>query len=209
MQPPPLPVHLVNLTLQYLLPPTAPIPPHLLSKDLLQRHHFLGISSDDPASYFCWPTFPPSASSIIQDLELRAGNEALLNKEEHDVQYDHDDEGSRARVRLSNELDLYIMFVWQGSDEPGGGGESGWRYYDIKRLPASTAPLPSTVNATSWQQQPILTSQGYHGEPELTGDAFTRSSSPSSDAYWDNYGKSIHSNSHLASPAFLHHDHSP
>lgn len=187
---PPLPVHHINLTLQYLLPPTAPLPIHLLSKDLLQRHHFLRITPDVPEEYFCWPTFPSSAASIIQDLEFRAGNETLLNKEQHDITYEHDEEGSRARVRLSDELDLYIMFVWQDSDEPGSDGEAGWRYYDIKRLPI-TPSHHAVASEPKGETQPMtFINQHDLDSPELSGGAYTRSSSPSSDAYWDNYGMS-------------------
>lgn len=189
VQLPPLPVHLVNLTLQYLLPPTAPIPTHLLSKLLLQRHHFLNISPDDPEAYFCWPTFPASSPSIIQDLEMRAGNEALLNKETHDIAYDHDDEGSRARVKLSDDLDLYIMFVWQGAGEPGSDGEAGWRYYDTKRLSATIATAPA--GSSSWSPVPngeIDVASSKLNEFEGSGNMHFRSSSPSSDGYWDNYG---------------------
>jgi hypothetical protein len=199
--PPPLPVHLINLTLQYLLPPTAPMPIHLLSRELLQRHHFLNISPDDPAAYFFWPMFgiPPSSSavSIIQDLELRAGNEALLNKEVHDIAYEHDDEGSRARVKLADDLDLYVLFVWQGSDEPGSLGYGGWRYYDTKRIPPSTSTSPVVDDDRSPPQVPNQEIQSFHinvnhvshdTRLKIEDNYDPRSSSPSSDAYWDNYG---------------------
>lgn len=195
---PPLPVHIINLTLQYLLPPTAPMPLHLLSRELLQRHHFLGISPDDPAEYFCWPTSssPPSASSsIMHDLEMRAGNEDLLHKPTHEVSYEHGDDGSRARVRLSDDLDLYVLFVYQGSDE-GGDGEDGWRYNDIQRITPAT---PSTA-------LPPGLGVGVLSAEVAEEDPYTRSSSPSSDAYWDNYGKPTspsHLPLHPVTPHFL------
>lgn len=195
VQPPPLPVHLVNLTLQYLLPPTAPIPLHLLSRELLQRHHFLNISSDDPAAYFCWSSFDTSSSSstsIIQDLELRAGNETLLNKEVHDITYEHDEEGSRARVKLADDLDLYILFVWQGSQDSGSLGDDGWRYYDTKRLPSSTSASLAVGDygnhALVDRELPSLNGGFGVLHDTVSNEDGSRPPSPSSDAYWDNYG---------------------
>jgi hypothetical protein len=180
--------------LQYLLPPTAPIPTTLLSRELLQRHHFLRISPDDPAAYFCWPSFgTSSATSVIQDLEMRAGNEALLNKEVHDITYEHDKAGSRARVKLTDDLDLYVLFIWQGSNETGSLGDDGWKYYDMKRIPSSTSAR-RVYGHKSWSPMPNpeIPSLGNEGPYDLPltngGDEYSRASSPSSDAYWDNYG---------------------
>lgn len=112
----------------------------------------------------------------MYDLEMRAGNEDLLHKATHSVSYEH----GRARVRLSDDLDVYVLFVWQ---EPGAGGEDGWKYYDIQRITSasstSTAPTPG-----------VGVGVGVLSEVADSEEPYTRSSSPSSDAYWDNYGTS-------------------
>lgn len=180
------------MTLQYLLPPTAPMPIHLICRELLQRHHFLNITPDDPAAYFCWPSFcTSSTASVIQDLDMRAGNEALLNKEVHDITYEHDEDGPRARVRLADDLDLYVLFAWQGSGDPGSLGDDGWRYYDTKRIPAvgghrSQPPVPNQEVGSFHTH--VNDYDGPHDfGPANGGEAGSRPSSPCSDAYWDNY----------------------
>lgn len=65
--PPPLPAHAVTLLLSYLSPLDRPLPPHLLSTPLRQRHAFLGLgheldSADDAAIYLSWPTKSASVS---------------------------------------------------------------------------------------------------------------------------------------------------
>lgn len=59
--PPPLPAHAVSLLLSYLSPLDQPLPPHLISTPLRQRHVFLGLgqdldSTEDAAVYLSWPT---------------------------------------------------------------------------------------------------------------------------------------------------------
>lgn len=182
MSPPPLPDHLVNLTLQYLLPPAGPLPLHLISKQSLQRHHFLNIDPTDAESYFCWPSSGSSqnATSVIRALELLAGNVDLLEKQGHDIKYNTDGEGENsARVQVGD--DVQIVFHWQDAEEIGsGGGESGWRYHDAKLSANSHSPGRSSISTDLAQD-------------EALSDELTRSSTPSSDAYWDNYGGSKYS----------------
>lgn len=72
--PPPLPAHAVTLLLSYLSPLDRPLPPHLLSTPLRQRHTFLGLgheldSADDAAIYLSWPTKSASVSGPGADVE--------------------------------------------------------------------------------------------------------------------------------------------
>lgn len=190
MAPEAIPSHVVHQVLYHLLPPTAPLPEHLLARDLLQRHHFLEIAPDNVESYFCWPSSSPS--DVIRQLELLAGNVHILERVSHEIVYDDDagsssshEEGAspqyRARVRIADDQDLWIQFVWQGADEPGSRGEAGWRYFDTKRMSPS-------------ESRPRATSSAIGSAPELDASTsmspaeVSRPSSPSSDAYWDNYG---------------------
>lgn len=186
-----IPPHVVHQVLYHLLPPTPPLPEHLIARDLLQRHHFLDINPDNVESYFCWPSSNPS--DIIRELELLAGNVDILERASHEIVYEEDlgsissedDEPSsaqfRARVRIADDQDLWMLFVWQGADEAGSRGEAGWRYFDTKRI------LPSDTRARA-------TSSALESSPELDASTsmspaeVSRPTSPSSDAYWDNYG---------------------
>ncbi|KAF8334138.1 uncharacterized protein EI90DRAFT_3051201, partial [Cantharellus anzutake] len=163
----------------YLLPPIAPIPRHLISKDSLQRHHFLNIDPSDTESYFCWPQSrsPDPIESPIRALELLAGNSELLEKLNHTVNYDGDAETTRARVQVGD--NVQVVFVWQDVSEEsasmGGSRESGWRFHDVKRF---TAP----------SQESSLKPQVDDSE-QVSCEGVSRPSSPSSDVYWNSYGR--------------------
>ncbi|KAF9514502.1 hypothetical protein BS47DRAFT_1343080 [Hydnum rufescens UP504] len=180
---PPLPDHVVNLTLQYLLPPSGPLPLHLISKQSLQRHHFLDIDPTDSESYFCWPTssLNQSPALVIRALELLAGNEELLERQGHDVKYDADEDTKRARVHIGN--DVQLIFLWQDAEEIGNVGESGWRYHDAKFTPTDPPSGANFTVETRANDQPLDASGASH-------EIHPRSSSPPSDSYWDAYGAS-------------------
>ena len=178
--PSPLPGDIVNHTLHYLLPPVAPLPPHLISRELLQRHHFLNIDPSDTELYFCWPSSRSSdpLESPIHALELLGGNKELLEKSRHSVTYDSDSETSRAFVQVGD--NVQVVFVWQdvseGTLSMDESKENGWRFHDVRRS-------ISKALAPSFQVPP---------NDSVYGDDASRDDSPgsSSPSYWDSYAGS-------------------
>ena len=103
MGPLPLPHHLPNLLLQYFLQADK-IPIHLLSKQLLHRHHFLHITPEQQLSYLRWP-----ASDVEQDaseenqLTHFLNDLAFVNVDSLDdfpVRYTSDNEDTYAHVHI-------------------------------------------------------------------------------------------------------------
>ncbi|KDQ12904.1 hypothetical protein BOTBODRAFT_176046 [Botryobasidium botryosum FD-172 SS1] len=162
----PLPFHLVSLVLQYLVPPVPPIPPHLLSKALDQRHLFLSVDLTDPASYFCWPR-PNSTHTpeqILQSLESLSASEpeSFVNE----IKYDTDGEFIHARAQVGT-LAL-VVFVWE---------EDGWKYHDLQTL-----PFPSQARASLGEVMEELTLREH-------AESHVEEADPA-DNYWDGYGSS-------------------
>ncbi|KII94338.1 hypothetical protein PLICRDRAFT_424501 [Plicaturopsis crispa FD-325 SS-3] len=170
MAPTPLLPYATNFILQYISPPsqlTQPLPPHLISKSLLQRHHFLQISPEDPSEYLCWPS--PDRREVVDRLEsyvMPVDDEAYATLS---VRYLSDDEHSYAHVRLTD--GLRIVFQWDELD--------GWKYHDAGLMPFPPGSHSSLGDATSL-------SLGGSGAGELRQGIDTPA--VDDDAYWGAYG---------------------
>jgi len=146
---PEFPPSLFHVVLSYLLPPTPPLPPHLLSKALTQRHHFLNILPEaGPAAYFLWPK-PGSAGagSVIDSLSR------ISEKPEEvpmgDIEYEAYGDSFHARIGIQNDLQLVFIL-----EIPKDGSEADWKYFDVvwrskvpKGKPSMLALLESTGSA--------------------------------------------------------------
>ena len=130
----PIPLHVIHTVFQYILPPSLPLPPHLLSKPLTERHHFLSISPTDPTSYLCWSS--SDAPEVTEALE-RGVPDTLASEPDYEVRYTTlDEETVLAHVRPDAHSPLRIVFVWDAETVT-------WRYHDARMLPFPKASLPS------------------------------------------------------------------
>ena len=133
MSPSPLPPNVVHVLLQYIAPPsqlTDAVPPHLLSKPLLQRHHFLHITSEQPDEYLCWPSSPEKKAHIIELLESRPRPIDDDQPAVFPVQYSFDGEDFYAHVDLSSGTDDGPRILLQWDD-----GTGEWRYHNADLMP--------------------------------------------------------------------------
>lgn len=176
----PIPPHLVHTVFQYILPPSLPLPPHLLSNSLTERHHFLSISSTDSASYLCWPS--SDVASVIEALE-RGIPDTVASEPEHDVRYTSPDEETvLAHVRPDTQSPLQIVFAWDAES-------ATWRYHDARMLPFPEASRPLLDS--------VLTDEPKAGSglewPSLIIEPpspILQSASSASDNYWAGYESS-------------------
>ncbi|CDZ98051.1 hypothetical protein [Phaffia rhodozyma] len=140
--PPPLPSALVSTLLSYLVPtPNPPIPPDLMSIDLLQRHQFLPPPLDEPIAHFTpMSSNTKQGAEILQmtgDLVEEVGR--LMGGGEHPVLTASyklpDSQTLQARILLyathSNQPSLEIRFVYESV-------ERGWRFHELRNI--SNAP---------------------------------------------------------------------
>ncbi|KAF8591855.1 hypothetical protein K439DRAFT_608735 [Ramaria rubella] len=173
----PIPQHLVHTVLQYILPPSLPLPAHLLSKRLLERHHFLSISPTDPTSYLCWPS--SDAAQVIEALEC--GSQGELP--EHEVRYTAPDgETVLAHVRPDAQSPVLIVFVWDVATE-------SWRYHDARLLPFPVVSSPS-LDITLENGPDVTLGLEWPSASSDQPRYELRSSSPGSDNYWEGYESS-------------------
>lgn len=129
MIPTPIPPHVIATVFQYILPPSLPIPPHLVSPQLSERHRFLSISPTDIVSYLCWPSH--ESSEIVRALE---GTPYDTWASEYHVRYTAPDEETLlAHVRPTEQSPIQVVFSWDGS----------WKYHDTRLW-----PLPSSSYAS-------------------------------------------------------------
>lgn len=163
----PIQSHTVHLVLQYISPPsllTEPLPPHLLSRSLLQRHHFLQISPDNPLEYLCWPS-PQSARAI--ELLNNAFTSPSDQPKHYHVRYTSDSEHTYAHVQVVlYDEGVRMLFEWDDED--------GWKYHDSQLM-----PFPSTSRSVL---EPASSTVELERRP-----AVTRGFLDDEDHYWNAY----------------------
>ena len=122
----------LHVLLQYISPPsqlTHPIPPHLLSKPLSQRHRFLHLTPEHPDDYLCWPSSPEKKARIIDLLETRSRPLGDDPPSIYPVQYSFDGEDFFAHVDLSGDAKQgpRVILQWDESGE--------WTYHNTDLMP--------------------------------------------------------------------------
>lgn len=181
----------VAAVLQYVCPPSAlqRVPGHLLSLPLLQRHHFLNISPDDPVGYLTWPADGSQrVLALLEDIRPEDLPE-LLPAHGHDdsrIRYVADPEAVYAHVRISpipippsdppdSRTSLRLIFLW---DQP----SSSWRYHNsaIGDFPKHAHSDLSHAMALFHSPDDFLPERTYSFNVDNLDD--------DDDAYWDAYG---------------------
>ncbi|KAF8560377.1 hypothetical protein OG21DRAFT_1480196 [Imleria badia] len=166
----PLPTHTVGLVLQYISPLSDPLPPHLISTPLQQRHHFLQISTASPVEYLCWPS--PDNAKVVDLLDRLP---PLSDHASFPTRYTSDSESTFAHVQISSDAQgLRMLFHWDNIH--------GWRFHDLCLM-----PFPSSSYSTP--QKPLATGVSPSRLSSLEADPIN---SGDDDSYWDAYGAAGH-----------------
>ncbi|KAI0322709.1 hypothetical protein OF83DRAFT_1080114 [Amylostereum chailletii] len=185
--------HTVNLILQYISPPSQldhPLPPHLLSRPLLQRHLFLDIPPSDSTSYLCWNSIlRDRAAALLESLQKPLDDHTSTR---YPVQYSADEENTYAHVHVTptDFPGLRLVFEWDGVDS--------WKFHD-----ANLMPFPTGYAEDESPQGPKTPSEGddddywnSYGGPDEDADALVGRQpfnaakddvDTSEDAYWAQY----------------------
>ncbi|GJE86089.1 hypothetical protein PsYK624_021690 [Phanerochaete sordida] len=185
MSPSPLASATVQTTLQYISPPSQlaqPLPPFLLSKPLLQRHHFLAIPPDEPAQYLCWPSeTSEKAVDLLENLPRPVDDDV---PQAYPVQYTSDSEHTYAHVAIHapGEADaVRLVFQWDEHD--------GWKFHDTKLMPYPKGSKPELGDVLSSQTSPDSSPQTEAPAPPYNPYGFSDQSDESDDDdYWNAYG---------------------
>lgn len=177
----------VRLVLVYISQ-SLPLPPHILSKPLLQRHYFLHITPDDYISYLAWPG--PSPQLLADALN----GLSLPSDDQHDhgvytIVYSSDQETALAHVSMApagaaNSL-IRLVFMWDS-------GEAMWKYHNLAPMPFPQDSVPSVDQAmsqTSFDQFEIDADSYWDtpDQPDEVGHHDRKSRSDSDDDYWARY----------------------
>ncbi|KAH7931002.1 hypothetical protein BV22DRAFT_1053633 [Leucogyrophana mollusca] len=175
----PLPAHTVNIVLQYISPPSQlaqPLPPHLVSKPLLQRHHYLQIFPSVPQEYLCWPA--PHSARAIELLESCNGQPVDDQADAYPTRYTFDGEYVYAHVHISSDREgVRMLFQWDEAD--------GWKYHDLQLMPF---PVPSYSSIEEVTAPPSIRSEYSEGARTFElEDARGGSDESDDDAYWNAY----------------------
>jgi len=163
------PRHVLELTLQYLLPLNLPLPPHIISPPLLQRHHFLSIQPSDAAAYLLWPKNDGSSSDdtigALDEIQLED-----VNFEHIEALFTADADAVKAHVKLGG--DLQVIFL----HSPDTVGNVEWKYHDIARLPFPKKAFHNLDSAANY-----FAGLQNHGEEDVE-------EKESAAGFWDGYG---------------------
>jgi hypothetical protein len=175
----PLSSYTIDLILQYISPPSQlarPIPPHLLSRSLLQRHALLEISPQDPSAYLSWPS--SDSDRAIQHLESL---QMPLDEQAQDflVGYTVDPERAyaHAHVKPTGDDGLRLVFEWDG--------EESWKYHDstVMPFPPGTRPFLDDPAARAASDSVSSPTSGVERVKGATSDG-----EDDDDDYWNSYG---------------------
>jgi hypothetical protein len=175
----PISSYTVNLILQYISPPSQlarPIPPHLLSRPLLQRHALLEISPQDPSAYLSWPS--SDSDRAIQHLEsLQMPLDELAP--DFLVGYTVDPENAYAHVHVKPTGDngLRLVFEWDGAES--------WKYHDSTLMPFPPGTRPFLDDPAALAASDSISSPSFRGEKQVKG---ATGDGDDDDDYWNSYG---------------------
>ncbi|KAF8168072.1 hypothetical protein B0H34DRAFT_44193 [Crassisporium funariophilum] len=158
----------VHIVLDHICPLSAPLPPHLISRPLLQRHHFLRLSIDNPADYLAWPSAEQShAVQLLQNQQIPSHEIAFP------IQYTADSENITAHVRITS--DLWLSFIWDPED--------GWQYHNVALMPFPSNSYTNFSDAfAAFSPDDFLPQHNYTVNVAEDDD----------DSYWDSYGQGEH-----------------
>jgi hypothetical protein len=155
----------VQVVLDYLCPLTGPVPAHLLSRPLLQRHHFLALSPETPAEYLAWPSVQQSrAVQLLQSVPVPPPDPSTP------VNYSADSPGDNLCAHVRITPDLRLVFLWD---------DSGWLYHNVALMPFPADSDPSFERAYA-----IYAPDDFLPEPAYNITV----TEEDDDSYWDSYG---------------------
>ncbi|KAI0757013.1 hypothetical protein C8Q80DRAFT_1215776 [Daedaleopsis nitida] len=178
MAPVPLSPNVLHVLLQY------PIPPHLLSKPLLQRHHFLHLSPEDPDEYLCWPSSPQKKAEVIGLLETRSRPVDDDLPTVYPVQYSFDGEDFFAHVDLScgSGNGPRLILQWDQSGE--------WKYHNADLMPFPPGTRPNLEDVLIPPPAPNPVTVRTISTPSWTRnfEANDLQDDSDDDDYWNAYG---------------------
>lgn len=176
----------VRLVLVYISQ-SLPLPTHLLSKPLLQRHHFLTITPDDYTAYLAWPgSSPQLLADVLNGLSLPPDDQHGV----YTIVYSSDQETTLAHVSMTpadaayNSL-IRLVFMWDNS-------EAMWKYHNLAPMPFPQDSVPSVDQAMSqpFFDRPEIDADSYWGTPHHSDEVCDHDREPQSDSeddYWDRY----------------------
>jgi hypothetical protein len=186
--------HSVAVVLQHIVPPSqlSPLPPYLLSSSLLQRHHFLHISPDQPVSYLAWPSdsgHHHTAVRLLENFQCPIDERLYAS---FPIRYTTDPESAYAHVSISTEHyspGIRLVFQWNTPD--------GWKYHNLALMPFPPNSFESLQEAL--QHFPVETDDqvdSYWDAYPASDDsqlvppikvADTDSQHAAEDSYWSQY----------------------
>lgn len=167
----PIQQHTVDLLLQYIAPPSSlqHIPSHLISNSLLQRHHFLQISTENPSDYLSWPS--SNHSEAVDLLESYSTSQPSLS---YLFRYTFDGDFTYAHVGITPN-GVRLVFQWDASTE-------SWRFHDLNVM-----PFPIDAKTTP-EEASNPTQTKFNGAPLVVSLDSPKSERGDGDSYWDAYG---------------------
>ena len=188
--PTPLTPEIIALTLHYIVPPSqlSLLPPHLISSSLLQRHHFLNISPDNPDSYLAWPSDDRHLAIRLLEHFQKPIDDRLYSS--FPIRYTSDPESAYAHVSILPELTpgLRLIFQWNNPD--------GWKYHNIALMPFPSHSseslqdlllLQSDTTTLVNQLDTYWDAYTHPDDSQSSSAIVVTRSDPAEDSYWSQY----------------------
>jgi hypothetical protein len=175
----PISSYTINLILQYISPPSQlarQIPPHLLSRSLLQRHALLEISPQDPSAYLSWPSSDSDrAVQHLESLQMPLDEQAPYFLVGYTVDPEH--AYAHVHVKPTGDNGLRLVFEWDG--------EESWKYHDSTLMPFPPGTRPFLDDPAARAASDSNPSPSFGGGQQVKG---ATGDGDEDDNYWNSYG---------------------
>ncbi|KAF8807434.1 hypothetical protein BYT27DRAFT_7223258 [Phlegmacium glaucopus] len=156
----------IHVVLDHICPLSAPLPPHIISTPLRQRHHFLALTPSNPIDYLAWPSQNQShAVNLLQSIPVLPSHDLLFP-----VQYTADLENVSAYARITSDINL--VFIWSATE--------GWQYHNVALMPFPANSYASLTDAMALYSADDFLPEQHHTINVADDDDHS---------YWDSYGQ--------------------
>ncbi|KAF8626504.1 hypothetical protein AX15_004810 [Amanita polypyramis BW_CC] len=174
----------VRIVLVYISQ-ALPLPPHLLSKPLLQRHYYLNVGPDDYIPYLAWPGPPlERLAEALNGFSFPSDDQCAT----YPAVYTSHPDAVLAHVRvapagLTSASNIRLDFLW---DSEG----ATWKYHNLSLMPFPQDSV-SSVDRLTYPARSDMDAASYWGPSDQSDnevcDCDKAFQSGSDDGYWARY----------------------
>lgn len=176
----------IHVVLQYISQ-HLPLPPHLISKPLLQRHYFLQLTPDDYIAYIAWPG---SSKDHMAAALSKLASPLTDQRASYHVVYSSDPEAVLSHVAVaapdaSSAYPVRLVFLWDHE-------AFAWKYHNLAPMPFPSESVSTVDQLMLFFDHSDIDEASYWGNSDSPTEINSRAReenelSDAEDDYWSRY----------------------